>query len=459
MRIGRFLTAALGSACASFLVFEALAQSGPSPARIGDAAVETGSTAALESQRQVLFTQMLSDPSNLDVAFEYAALSARVGDLEGAVATLERMLIFAPGLPRLQLELGVLYYRVGAYEVADNYFEQAISGEDVPQEVVERVQTFRTGINRATEPTRFSGTIAAGVRYQSNANAAPETRDISLFGLDFLLDEDAVSAPDVNGFIAGTARISHDLESQGDRLEINVSGYGALYDERTELNAALGEVTIGPVFNMERFRIDNTTLAIYGIAGGVILDEDPYLVSGGIGTNLVTQGGQGTSISIRGEYRYEDYRDSVLRPTASNKTGDRYRAEVELQQQLTDRFAFIASAEAEKRDAETEFDSNRAFGASLGARMAFADPLGLTDTAWTVSVVGGLLRRDYDGNDPTVSADAQSDREAFVDVTLAMPVADGWSMLASGGYRDVDSNYAMKKFDNVTGTLTLLRQF
>ena len=41
---------------------------------------------------------MLQDPSNLDVAFEYASLSSQVGDYEAAISTLERMLIFAPKL-------------------------------------------------------------------------------------------------------------------------------------------------------------------------------------------------------------------------------------------------------------------------------------------------------------------------------------------------------------------------
>lgn len=401
---------------------------------------------------------MLADPSNLDVAFEYAALSARVGDLEGAVATLERMLIFAPGLPRLQLELGVLYYRLGAYEVANNYFEQAVAGPDVPQEVIDRVQAFRTGIDRASEPTRLSGTVAAGVRYQSNANAAPETRDITLFDLDFQLDEDALAAPDVNGFIAGTARISHDLESQGDRLEINIATYGALYEDRTELNAALGEMTIGPVFNMERFSIDDTTLAIYGIAGGVVLDEDPYLVSGGVGANLISQYDQGARLSVRGEYRYENYRDSDLRPTASERTGNRYRGDLEFQQAISGQFVILAGAEAERRDAETGDSSNYAVGGSLGARMSFADPFAVSKVPWTLSVTGGYIYREYDEAEFGM-AEVQTDDEAFVDVTLAVPVADGWSMLASGGYRNLDSNYDMKTFDNVSGTLTIVRQF
>jgi hypothetical protein len=40
------------------------------------------------------------------------------------------MLIYAPNTPRLQLELGVLYYRIGAYEVAPSYFAACQSAGD-----------------------------------------------------------------------------------------------------------------------------------------------------------------------------------------------------------------------------------------------------------------------------------------------------------------------------------------
>ena len=58
---------------------------------------------------------MLARPSDLDLAFEYARLSQQASDYEGAISTMERMLIYAPNTPRIQLELGVLYYRLGAY--------------------------------------------------------------------------------------------------------------------------------------------------------------------------------------------------------------------------------------------------------------------------------------------------------------------------------------------------------
>src|SRR5690348_17408666 len=65
----------------------------------------------VEAQRESLLKQMIARPNDLDLAFEYATLSSQVGDYEGAISTLERMLIYAPNTPRLQLELGVLYYR------------------------------------------------------------------------------------------------------------------------------------------------------------------------------------------------------------------------------------------------------------------------------------------------------------------------------------------------------------
>src|SRR5688572_1359631 len=132
---------------------------------------------------------MLEKPDDLDAAFEYAALSAQVGDLEAAISTLERMLIFATGLPRLQLELGVLYYRLAALETARGYFEAALSAQNVPPQVRVRVEQYLSAIDSAAEPNRFAGQIRAGIRYQTNANRAPIDSVIFLDGLPFNLDE------------------------------------------------------------------------------------------------------------------------------------------------------------------------------------------------------------------------------------------------------------------------------
>ncbi len=138
------------------------------PTSTGAASVEQ-----LEERRQALFEKMLAAPANLDVAFEYAAVSVRLGDYEAAITALERMLLFAPGLARVRLELGVLYYRLESYDVARAYLERAVSGEDVPGEVRERVEAYLSEIEKRQSRHGFSGGLFAGVRYQTNANAAP----------------------------------------------------------------------------------------------------------------------------------------------------------------------------------------------------------------------------------------------------------------------------------------------
>lgn len=96
------------------------------------------------------------------------------------------MLIFAPGLPRLQLELGVLYYRLGAYEAAKTCFDGALAAPGVPEPVKAKVGSYLAAIDENQAIDTFSGIIATGVGWQSNANAAPNDARIRLNGVHFL---------------------------------------------------------------------------------------------------------------------------------------------------------------------------------------------------------------------------------------------------------------------------------
>src|SRR6185312_12696418 len=106
-----FLAVGLASAGGTLAMETAAAQSATATLNVPPQA-GIGSVSAINARRGVLFTQMMAQPANIELAFEYAALSSRVGDIEAAISTLERMLIFAPDLARLKLELGALYFRL-----------------------------------------------------------------------------------------------------------------------------------------------------------------------------------------------------------------------------------------------------------------------------------------------------------------------------------------------------------
>ncbi|WP_187970511.1 tetratricopeptide repeat protein [Aquibium microcysteis] len=419
----------------------------------------TADVATLQAQRTALFQRMLEKPDDLDTAFRYAALSAQVGDLEAAIATLERMLIFAPGLPRLQLELGVLYYRLGAFETARTYFTSAISGQQVPDEVRAKVEEYLAGIATAEMDTRFSGQVRLGVRYQTNANRAPGIGTVLTSG-GLTIDPGSAGASDGNVYGAGLFHFSYDLPSQGDSLEVDLITYASKQFERDELDTALGEVTFGPAFDMGRFGIDNAVLGVYGIASGAFVNDHFYSAAGGAGARFVIRPSARTSLLTAFEYRYRDYQESSAAPTADNRDGSEYRLYTNNSYIVTPSFMLTGGGYVQLTEAERSYLAYVEAGISGGFSYAFASPLGGQYGPWTLSPTAGYVYRAYDEADPVIDpTQAEVDHEAYVGASLLVPVSRSWSLMADGEYRNVSSNYAIRDYDNVSVSLSVVKRF
>ena len=136
----------------------------------------------IQARYDAAFQEMVKKPADLDVLFTFATLASQNNDLEGAISALERMLLINPDLPRVRLELGVLYYRLGSYEVARTYLETALQSAAMPPDVRSRAEKFLAEIEKRQSRSRFSGEFFLGTRYQSNANLGPPTSSVRLFG-------------------------------------------------------------------------------------------------------------------------------------------------------------------------------------------------------------------------------------------------------------------------------------
>ena len=82
----------------------------------------------LQKQYDEAFQSIFADLGNLDKTFRFAELAVQTGNFEAAISALERMLLINPNLPRVRLELGVLYFRLGSYQVAKTYLDRAVEG-------------------------------------------------------------------------------------------------------------------------------------------------------------------------------------------------------------------------------------------------------------------------------------------------------------------------------------------
>ena len=100
---------------------------------------------------------MFQDPGNLEKTFSFAGLAIKAGDFEGAISSLERMLILDPNLPRVRYELGVLYFKLGSYDVAATYFEELLEDKNTPKALVEKAAPFIEEIESRLTNLSFSG--------------------------------------------------------------------------------------------------------------------------------------------------------------------------------------------------------------------------------------------------------------------------------------------------------------
>jgi hypothetical protein len=434
---------------------EATAQQSQNVApRTGSASIDE-----IEAKRKALFGRMMTAPDDLDTAFEYAALSSQAGDLEGAISTLERMLIYAPGLPRLQLELGVLYYRLGAYETARQYFDGAKAAGNVPAEVSAKVDQYLSAIDRRAAPSQLSGMVRTGIRYQSNANAGPGNSTVTLNGLSYTLDGLSVAGEDFNAFVNGALRYRLDTDVQGLALEAGLSGYAAGYRNRDTLNTAAAEAYAGPVFDLGRFGLDDHTLAILLTTSGVIIEGDRYLASAGVSTTLDWQVTPIDSLSASLQYRFEDFSNTTSRRTAELQSGHRFDGQLSWSHQMTEDFSLTGQVLATRRDAEVGYLSATEVGGAISGTYRHAALIG-DGPAWTVGLEAAVVGRGYDDPDTMINASRrQRDTEFSLNLRQIVPFTERVALVSEAGYRKVWSNYDIKAFDNISLSIGIQSAF
>ena len=149
----RALLPALLSACILLDFNESFAQSGPASAPIGSpsASVAPAPGGALSNDEQraayeKAFQETLGKPSDPEALAKFAELAVRVGDIEGAISALERLLLIDADQPEVKLELGVLYYRLGSTEPARAYLEAVRTSPSSSSETKARAETFLAAV-------------------------------------------------------------------------------------------------------------------------------------------------------------------------------------------------------------------------------------------------------------------------------------------------------------------------
>src|SRR5262249_16375199 len=250
------------------------AQTTPAPAAAGE----------LEREYDAAFQEMLKKPADLDVLFKFARIPAKTGDLEGAISALERMLLINGDLPRVRLELGVLYYRLGSYEVARTYLESALKSPNLPPDVRSRAEQFMAQVQAQQKTSQFSAEAFFGWRYQSNANLGPGTSNVRLFGQPANLNQQSLGQADWGVVSSLQVRHRYDLGLQDkSAIETLFTAYANRQFQVSAANVSLLDLTSGPRFQVFNGIFEDVTLKPFGALGYIWVNDTPYYGSYGAG--------------------------------------------------------------------------------------------------------------------------------------------------------------------------------
>lgn len=399
------------------------------------ATVAEAQVADLRARQTALGAALSESPADLELMFDYALVSMQIEDYEQAIATLERMLIFNPDLPRVRLELAVAYFRLGVYDVARFYFE-GVNATTPPPAVADRIAEFLTEIDRRTARDTFSGFLAVGPLYTTNANLGPTDRQIraDILGGFGLLPADADAAGDAGVRLVTSATHERDLGRPNDDAWITYAGYSALRFRREEdgdLDAVV--FSTGP-----RFALDDEAFGAKArphLSGGFVRSSNaPLYAVGGAGVDYSETLDPQLSLfgTLSAEWRdFEQQRDTFDGLYGALFAGVAFAP-------VRAREYRAAALVRSDRTAEDYTSSSEA-----GLRLSFTEVFDVRETAgfeafdlpWRGTLFGQLSHRSFDAPDPAVDGDStRRDLDLRLGGRLLAPLRDNVAIAIDLGY-------------------------
>ncbi len=390
----------------------------------------------LEAEYDTAFQEMLKKPSDLDTLFKFATIASKTGDLEGAISALERMLLVDPDLPRVRLELGVLYYRLGSFEVARSYFEVTLKSASLTPDVKSRAEQFLAESEKRLTKSRFTGEIFAGMRYQSNANLGPPTSSVRLFGQTANLNQAALGTADWGAVTSGFLRHIYDLgQNNPAQLETQLSGYLNRQFQIQAANVSILDLTSGPRFKAFNGIFEDVTLKPFGTVGYIWVNDVPYYGSFGSGLEVGALLSDKLRNTTNVVWRRQMYQNTWYIPTNNQFTGVEYSANTTFQYALNEAVMLYANGNLQRYQTDsTPWQNYTLYGTGGGMSFSFTDPLFKSELPWSISLFANIQWWYYDQPDAVVDPTiVRQQTDTIVNLTLSIPFDQRTMFTVSGG--------------------------
>ncbi len=431
---------------------------------------DTENHARILAKQQELFTQTFRDPANLDVIFNYAETSARLGDNEAAVEALERMLLFNPNLPTVDVELGVLYYRLGSFKVAQAYLDKARAQNPSP-DVQARIDEYTAKIAETEQASGFSGSFSVGTQYQTDANVGPGSPLLQSPVGAVLLNNQYVKHDDTNFFATGSFLYSYDLGTQhGDAIEVTGLGFGNHYLKFNRLDIDLGEVTAGPRLrytDLDFGPLQSVSLKPYAIVDEVGLGERQYFFAYGSGFEASAVLWDDLTVKAIYEFRQKNFTNAPDRPLSRGLNGNDNLVSLGLTKPITANSQLMGEFGYLDQSTRLGYYTNNTYLVSAGYHIRYNDPSRLLNLPWETVVFGSRAWSIYAAPDPccntsgtpVFSPSARDDRHWRFGITQSFQLTGNMAVVAQLQRDIVSSNLSIYGYTSDSALIDLKVRF
>ena len=420
---------------------------------VGHARADAASDAA--------FAEVLKDPGNLDKNLAYATALVKAGDVEGAVAVLERLTLLFPDRADLHLSLGKLYQRLGSDAAAAQAFQAAIAAPITTPQIRAEAESLRGRSLARTQTSHLSGNLFAGMQYQTNANAGPDTHFVWSSGA--LVPRSHRDRPndDIAGLLGFNLAHTYDFNRQdGMALESKLAGFGQFYDQENELDTGRlsGQVGLG----FAPFPSTTSKFRVQPRVNFEAVTTDGQWLDGGGGPGIGATYLLSDTLSLAFDYDaiYRNYDHVGALGNTQQYTGFQQDGALTLTWVARPGTTLVASLGGRDADTEKNFLDYQGLESSIGLYQTYGSPIAALPQDWLLGLSAGYERRWYDAADPSVRPGVTRRENIWqFDAANTIPLSDSWSVVQQVEYLLDDSNLRNYSYDNFSVAMSARWRF
>lgn len=366
--------------------------------------------ARLDDGVDVTFAEVLANPDDIELNVRYALTQIRQGNVRGASATLERVLLIAPNIAEVRILYAVVLFRLDNLDEAEREMRAVLELPLAP-DLRRQIDSYLAQIDDRRKTTRFTLSANFSMQFDSNRNSAPRSGERLVFGVPTPLTGNSTRQDDLatNGLVR--LGFEHDLGTQARHLMIgSMSYYGG--DQVRE-----DDLDLQAFFADWGYRLDFSPVTVTPqlIYKNMRLAREKYLTAYGGSTRVRFALSTTLAGFVAGKVEQQKFHRVPGSLTAPQQSGRNYQMTAGFSQIIDPRHRIQFTAEHTRNSASRTWESYTRDGVELSHTWLVGGG------AFLLSSLTTNLDR-YDGPDPFISQLTRRDNTIRARFTFGVPL-------------------------------------